>query len=141
MAKKHTRASLQWRTMDVHLHTPASSDYQQPEASYLDVLQRAEVRGLDIIAFTDHNTVAGYRRMQEEIQQLELLEKLNRLLPDEKQRLQEYRRLKNRLLVLPGFEFTATFGFHIIGLFSPEKPVREIEHLLLTLNVSPQFWI
>ena len=137
MAKKHTRASLQWRTMDVHLHTPASSDYQQPEASYLDVLQRAEVRGLDIIAFTDHNTVAGYRRMQEEIQQLELLEKLNRLLPDEKQRLQEYRRLKNRLLVLPGFEFTATFGFHIIGLFSPEKPVREIEHLLLTLNISP----
>ena len=137
MAKKHTRASLQWRTMDIHLHTPASSDYQQPEVSYLDVLQRAEARGLDIIAFTDHNTVAGYRRMQEEIQQLELLEKLNRLLPDEKKRLQEYRRLKNRLLVLPGFEFTATFGFHIIGLFSPEKPVREIEHLLLTLNISP----
>ena len=84
--------------MDIHLHTPASSDYQQPEASYLDVLQRAEARGLDIIAFTDHNTVAGYRRMQEEIQQLELLEKLNRLLPDEKQRLQEYRRLKNRYI-------------------------------------------
>ncbi len=137
MAKKHIRATYQWRTMDIHLHTPASSDFQQPEASYLDVLQRAEARGLDIIAFTDHNTVAGYRHMQEEIQQLELLEKLNRLLPDEKQRLQEYRRLKNRLLVLPGFEFTATFGFHIIGLFSPEKPVREIEHLLLTLNISP----
>ena len=137
MAKKHIRATLQWRTMDIHLHTPASSDYQQPEASYLDVLQRAEARGLDIIAFTDHNTVAGYRHMQEEIQQLELLEKLNRLLQDEKQRLLEYRRLKNRILVLPGFEFTATFGFHIIGLFSPEKPVREIEHLLLTLNISP----
>ena len=29
-----------------------------------------------MIAFTDHNTVAGYRRMQEEIEQLELLEKL-----------------------------------------------------------------
>lgn len=137
MAKKHTPASLQWRTMDIHLHTPASSDFQQPEVSYLDILQRSEARGLDIIAFTDHNTVAGYRRMQEEIQQLELLEKLNRLLPDEKQRLQEYRRLRNRVLVLPGFEFTATFGFHIIGLFSPEKPVREIEHLLLTLNISP----
>ena len=94
MAKKPSRASLQWRTMDIHLHTPASSDFQQPEASYLDVLQRAEARGLEIIAFTDHNTVAGYRRMQEEIQQLELLEKLNRLLPDENQRLQEYRRLK-----------------------------------------------
>jgi len=136
LARKHIRANLQWRTMDIHIHTPASSDFQQPDVSYLDILQRAEVRGLDIIAFTDHNTVAGYRRMQEEINQLELLEKLNRLLPEEKQRLLEYRRLRSRILVLPGFEFTATFGFHILGVFSPEKPVREIEHLLLSLNIS-----
>jgi predicted metal-dependent phosphoesterase TrpH len=72
---------MQWCTMDLHLHTPASIDYQQPDVSYLDILRRAEMRGLEIIAFTDHNTVAGYRKMQEEIQQLKLLEKLNRLLP------------------------------------------------------------
>ena len=54
---------MQWRTMDLHLHTPASSDYQQPDVTFLELLQRAEGRGLDIIAFTDHNTVAGYRRM------------------------------------------------------------------------------
>lgn len=137
MAKKHSRAAYQWRSMDIHLHTPASSDFQQMEVTYLEILQRAETRGLEIIAFTDHNTVSGYRRMREEINQLELLEKLNRLLPDEKQRLQEYRRLLTKILVLPAFEFTATFGFHIIGLFSPEKPVREIEHLLLTLNIAP----
>ncbi len=126
---------MQWRTMDLHLHTPASIDYQQPEITFLDFLHRAESRGLDIIGFTDHNTVAGYRRMQEEIQQLELLQKLNRLLPDEQARLSEYRRLLDKILVLPGFEFTATFGFHIMGLFSPDKPVREIEHLLLDLNI------
>lgn len=137
MTKKHSRAAYQWRSMDIHIHTPASSDFQQADVNYLEILQRAENRGLEIIAFTDHNTVAGYRHMQEEISQLELLEKLNRLLPEEKQRLQEYRRLKNKILVLPGFEFTATFGFHIIGLFSPDKPVREIEHLLLTLNIAP----
>ena len=123
--------------MDLHLHTPASSDYQQPGVSYLDLLQRAEARGLDIIAFTDHNTVAGYRHMMEEIQQLELLEKLNRLLPEERSRLNEYRRLLDKILVLPGFEFTATLGFHIIGVFPPEKPVREIEHLLLDLRIPP----
>lgn len=126
---------MQWRTMDLHLHTPASIDYQQPDSSYLDLLHRAEARGLDIIAFTDHNTVAGYRHMQEEIQQLELLEKLNRLLPEEMARLNEYRRLLDKILVLPGFEFTATFGFHILGIFSEEKPIREIEHLLLDLNL------
>ena len=128
---------MHWYSADLHLHTPASIDYQQPEVSYLDVLQRAEARSLDIIGITDHNTVAGYRKMQDEIQQLELLEKLNRLMPEEKSRLAEYRRLLEKILVLPGFEFTATFGFHIIGLFPPEKPVREIEYLLLDMNLPP----
>jgi hypothetical protein len=126
---------MQWRTIDLHLHTAASGDYLQPEVSYLDFLQRAEARGLDIIAFTDHNTVAGYRQMKEEIHQFELLEKLNRLMPDEQTRLNEYRRLLQKILVLPGFEFTATFGFHILAIFPAEKPVREIEHLLLDLRI------
>ncbi len=123
--------------MDLHIHTPASSDYQEANVSCLDVLHRAEARGLEIIAIADHNTVAGYRRMQEEIQQLELLEGLGRLTEEEKGRLKEYRRLLKKILVLPGFEFTATFGFHILGIFSPEKTVREIEHLLLSLNIPP----
>ncbi len=124
--------------MDLHLHTPASSDYQQPEITYLDILRQAEARGVDIIAFADHNTVAGYRKMQEELRQLELLEQLDRLIPEEKARLEEYRRLLKKILVLPGFELTATLGFHILGIFPPEKPVREIEHLLLTLNIPPE---
>jgi hypothetical protein len=73
--------------------------------------------------------------MQEEIHQLELLERLNRLMPEEQARLAEYRRLLEKILVLPGFEFTATFGFHIMGIFPPDKPIREIEHLLLDLNI------
>jgi hypothetical protein len=128
---------MQWYAMDLHLHTPASIDYQQPGVSFLDILQRAEARGLDIIAFADHNTVAGYRRMREEIDRLEFLETSKRLHPDEQTRLAEYRRYLERILVLPGFEFTATFGFHILGIFSPDKPVREIEHLLLNLNIPP----
>jgi len=135
VGKKRTQTSMQWYSIDLHLHTPASSDYQQPEISFLDILHRAEARGLAIISFTDHNTVAGYRRMQEEIQQLSLLEKLNRIIPEELTRLHEYRRLLEKILVLPGIEFTATFGFHILGIFPPEKPVREIEHLLLDLNI------
>ena len=126
---------MQWRAMDLHLHTPASSDFQQPEASYLDILQRAEARGLDIISFTDHNSVAGYRRLREEIEQLELLARLGRSLPEEQTRLREYHRLVEKILLLPGFEFTATFGFHIMAIFPPETPLRELEHLLLDLNI------
>ena len=98
MARKRSRAMMQWRTIDLHIHTPASSDFQQPEVNYLELLQRAEARGLDIIAIADHNTVAGYRKMKEELQQLELLERLNRLMPDERARLSEYRRIFDKIL-------------------------------------------
>ena len=128
----------QWYTMDVHIHTPASEDFQQPEITYLDILQKAEARGIQILAFTDHNTIAGYRTLMDEIHQLELLEKLNRLLPEERNKLNEYHRLLKKILLLPGFEFTATFGFHILGLFSPNKNIREIEHLLLNLSIPSQ---
>lgn len=129
------RGSLQWYAMDLHLHTPASSDYQEPGIGYLDILRRAETRGLDIIGFADHNSVNGYRRLYEEIEQLRLLHSLKRILAEEQQRLTEYERLLAKILVLPGFEFTATFGFHVMGIFAPDKPIREIEHILLDLNV------
>ena len=126
-----------WIVVDLHLHTPASSDYREPEIAYLDVLRTAKSLGVQVIAFTDHNTVAGIRGMQEDIQRLTMLEELDRIRKDEKDRLTEYRQLLDELLVLPGFEFTATFGFHVLGIFPPDKPVRELEHLLLSLNIPP----
>ncbi|MCB9418465.1 MAG: putative DNA binding domain-containing protein [Ardenticatenaceae bacterium] len=121
--------------MDLHLHTPGSNDYQDSHIIYLDILRQAEIRGLDIIAFTDHNSVAGFAAMKKEIEQLLWLEQLGRMEPDEKRQLDEYRRLLDKIMVLPGFEFTATFGFHILGIFPSETPISFLEHLLLTLNV------
>lgn len=129
---------MQWYRADLHIHTPASADYQEPNVTYLDILRRAEMRGLDIIAFTDHNTVAGYAAMYDEIKELELLVNRERATPEERRRLAEYRRLLDKILVLPGFEFTATFGFHVLGIFSPALRVRQIEHILLSLHVPAQ---
>jgi len=126
---------MTWRRMDLHLHTRASLDYREPKVSYLQVLQRADERGLDIIAITDHNTVAGVAAIRTRIQELELLERLNRLHGEEKRELEEYRRLGRKMLILPGFEFTATLGFHILGIFPPETLVRELEHILLDLRI------
>ncbi len=126
---------MTWRRMDLHLHTPASSDYQEPHVSPLQILQKAEERGLDILAFTDHNSVRGYANLWREIEDLELLEYLERLQPQEAERLQEYRRLLGSMLVLPGFEFTATFGFHILAIFPEPTSVRLMEHVLMLLGV------
>jgi hypothetical protein len=121
--------------VDIHLHTPASADWLEPGSTYLQWLQKAESRGLDIVAITDHNTVEGVARLRAEIERLTWLEANDRLRPQERRDLDEYRRLGDKILVLPGFEFTATFGFHILGIFPPETPLRKLELLLLRLNV------
>lgn len=138
MARKKTNPSRKWYSMDLHLHTPASSDYKTSGVTYLDILRQAENLGLDIIAFADHNTVAGYSRMYGEIEKLRLLAKLERILPEEQSRLVEYERLIKRILIFPGFEFTATLGFHVLAIFPPTKPVREVEHLLLDLKIPAE---
>lgn len=132
-SKKNSR--MQWYRVDLHVHTPASLDYHDKDASYIDILRRAERRGVDILAFTDHNTVGGYAAMMREIEQLEFLEQSGRAIADELRLLAEYRRLLDKVLLLPGFEFTATFGFHVLGIFAPSTPTRFIEHLLMSLNV------
>ena len=134
MARKK-KTKMQWYKMDLHLHTPASADWQEPGVSYLDLVRTAEMRGLDIIAITDHNTLAGCAALQADIEQLTLLERLGRIEPAEQRKLEEYRRIGNKLLVLPGFEFTATLGFHVLAIFPPETPIRKLEHLLMELHV------
>lgn len=129
---------MTWRRIDLHIHTPASTDYQQLSVSILDILRRAEERGLDAIALTDHNSVRGYADLWREIEDLELLEYLERLKPAEAERLAEFRRLLGKILVLPGFEFTAQFGFHILAIFPEGTSVRLMEHLLMLLGVPEE---
>ena len=68
--RKTPQPKEQWYKVDLHLHSQASADYQEEQTTYLDILQKAERKGLDIIAFTDHNTVAGFRKMHEEIEEI-----------------------------------------------------------------------
>lgn len=133
--RRNATSTVDWYAVDLHIHTPASKDYLQAGVTYLDILRKAEKEGLAAIAFTDHNTVQGYAAMQQEIADLERWEQAGRIGPDEKQRLAEYRRLLGEVAVFPGFELTATFGFHILAVFDPATPLRTIELTLLRLNV------
>lgn len=124
-----------WYKVDLHLHTPASHDYEEPGVSYLDWLRKVVERGLEIVAITDHNTVAGISAIRRELDWLTQLEAQGRLTAQERERLQAWREAGNQVVVLPGFEFTATFGFHILAIFPPETSVRELEHILLSMKV------
>ncbi len=131
------REGYRWIRADLHIHTPASEDYAEPHVTYLEILQEAERRELEIIAFTDHNSVHGYEQMRQDIDFLQALERAQRLTEEEQIRLNEYRRLLAKITLLPGFEFTSHFGAHILGLFAPDRPVSLIEATLLQLGVSP----
>jgi hypothetical protein len=124
-----------WRRVDLHLHTPASADWLEPGVTYLQWLQKAEARALDIVAITDHNTVQGVAKLRADVERLSWLEANDRLRPQERRDLDEYRRIGEKVLILPGFEFTATFGFHVLAVFPPETALRMLELLLLRLNV------
>ncbi|RMH36445.1 MAG: AAA family ATPase, partial [Gammaproteobacteria bacterium] len=83
--------------MDLHLHTPASSDYEEPNITYLQWLRQARTKGLDIVAITDHNTVAGVRAVRQEIEWLTRLEEQGRLTEKEQAELAEWRSLANEI--------------------------------------------
>ena len=129
------KVQRKWYKMDLHLHTPASHDYEEPQATYLDWMRTVVDRGLEIAAITDHNTVAGVGAIQREIEWLTRLERDGRLTDTERTQLAEWRELAGKVLLLPGFEFTATFGFHILAIFPPETSLRHLEHALLMLKV------
>lgn len=135
MDKKEERKEMRWIRADLHIHTPASEDYADPGVSYLNILQEAESRDLEVIAFTDHNTVHGYEQLRHEIDILQTLEAMGRLTTEDDERLKEYRRLTSKIMVLPGFEFTSHYGAHILGVFSPGHPVSVLEATLLQLGV------
>ena len=130
-----SRGERRWYKADLHLHSPASRDYEEPRITYLDWLRKVVEQGLEIVAVTDHNTVAGIGAIRRELEWLTRLEEQGRLNEHEQQRLSEWRTLGNQVVVLPGFEFTATFGFHILGIFPPETSIRHLEHVLLDLKV------
>lgn len=134
-APQSVKPQRKWFKADLHLHTPASRDYEEPGVSYLAWLRKVVEQGLEIIAITDHNTVAGIGAIRRELDWLTQLEAQGRLTSEEQQRLQEWRTLGNQVVVLPGFEFTATFGFHILAIFPPETSVRQLEHILLAMKV------
>ena len=124
-----------WYKADLHVHSPASRDYEEPHVTYLDWLRKVVEKGIEIVAITDHNTVAGIGAIRRELEWLARLSDQGRLSPEEQQRFDEWRALSNQVVVLPGFEFTATFGFHILGLFPPDTSIRHLEHVLLDLKV------
>ncbi len=105
-----------WRKWDLHIHTPASYDWDKScNASAKDIVDEAIKEKLSVIAITDHHIIKGIDDVIEEANGKDLM-------------------------VLPGVELKTdkgNKGIHIIGLFNSLISSKTIyDKLLCPLNLS-----
>ena len=86
-----------------------------------------------MVAITDHNTVAGVGQLRKEIERLQW--RRRRIVCGPMSAGWMNIAYWGQDSGLAGFEFTAYFGFHVLGIFPPEHSVRQLEHILLDLHV------
>jgi len=106
---------LRLRKLDLHVHTPASHDFQDKKLPLEEIVKSAKTAGLDGIAVTDHNVVSAI---------------------DEIKKIAE----RHGLTIFPGFEISchgAEKGpIHVIGIFDPNKSQTELERVLGKLDIK-----
>src|ERR1035438_3315771 len=109
------REGLQFKKLDLHLHTPASKCFGDHSVTPEAIVQAALKQGLHGIAVTDHNSGAW----------VDSIKKAAAGTP---------------LIVFPGVELTCMGGkggIHIIALFDAKCGTKDIESLLGNLGLKP----
>ena len=105
-------SGAQWLKVDLHVHTPASSDIAEKwlGATPDDLVRIAIQKGVDVIGITDHNSADwcdGVRMAAE----------------------------NTTLTVFPGVEISTRQG-HILALFDTMVPSAQIEDLLVRVGIA-----
>lgn len=95
---------------DLHIHTPASKDCQDKQKTAADYVQRAQERGLDIIAVTDHNSADWVDLMREAAK-------------------------RTSLSVFPGVEVTTPIC-HLLVIFDLDCPKSRMDDFLTTVGIT-----
>lgn len=97
--------------VDLHVHTPGSSDARDEDfGTAADIVQAALDAGLDAIAVTDHNTASWCSQMAEAAN-------------------------GTNLVVLPGFELSTSDG-HLLGIWEEGTAPSTIEDVLIRLGIE-----
>lgn len=56
MALKYPRGA-EWRKWDLHLHTPASYDYDNKSVKNENIIDAMVTNGISVVAITDHHII------------------------------------------------------------------------------------
>jgi histidinol phosphatase-like PHP family hydrolase len=102
-----------WK-LDLHVHTPASTDFNDKDATPNDVVNAALAAGLQAMAVTDHNSPNW----------IELIRAVA---------------FHTDLTVFPGFEVN-TQGGHVLAIFDPSTKIEVIETALIESGIPKPRW-
>lgn len=106
---------LQFKKLDLHIHTPASHDFHDTSITAKDIVDKALAEGLHAVAITDHNTGSF-------IDEVKIAAR------------------NTPLVVFPGVEITCIggkSGIHVIAIFDPSKDSSHVTGLLNALDAQP----
>jgi len=116
MKHQSSPSGLLWRKLDLHVHTPASVDFDDRQLSADELVSVAVTKELDAIAITDHNTGEWVDKVVEAA--------------------------KGKIVVFPGVEITASGGkeggIHIVAIFDVAATTKTIENLLGALEIRAE---
>lgn len=104
---------LRYRKFDLHVHTPASDDFEDKQIAPEDIVKAAEEKGLTGIAITDHNTGAWVDKVKEAARD-------------------------TGIAVFPGVEiqvFGGERGLHVLVIFDVSKDTKHVNQFLNTIEV------
>lgn len=100
MALKYPRGA-EWRKWDLHLHTPASYDYDNKSVKNVEIIDALATNGISVVAITDHHII--------DVPNIRDLQQLG---------------VAKGITVLPGIEFLSdargSEPVHFIGIFSED---------------------
>jgi len=106
-----------WRRWDLHLHTPASFDYQNMGVTAAQVVERLLEAQVEVVAVTDHHVI-----------DIELIREMQKI-------------GDGQLTVLPGIELRSQLGgsesVHYIGIFSEDADLEDLWTKLQGLGITP----
>ncbi|MCJ7650103.1 MAG: hypothetical protein MUP85_15950 [Candidatus Lokiarchaeota archaeon] len=129
----------QFHRVDLHIHTPASNCYEgiKNDDEYIKILKKIIVEKIKIVSFTDHNSIGGYKKIKQlqkslEKKKGELESKIKEGESNgELEKIKAKLKLFAQVLILPGIEFDAKPGIHILIIFNPNIPIDTIEEFLI----------
>lgn len=123
---------------DFHIHTPFSGCFEGSRDNWcIELLKQCKENRIDVVAITDHNSIDGYEHLLAEKNRLLLIHKTIAEEVNDHPGLRELRdkygekiELFDRCEILPGIEYEAIPGVHLLFIFPPTVAASQIRKFL-----------